>query len=67
MVVDSIDLAIDQFKSAVKISPDYAEAFYWLGLAEITRDNASEGCLSLKNAAKLGYDEAEPLIEQHCR
>lgn len=67
LVMDSLNLAIDQLKAAISSRPNYGEAFYWLGLAEITRENRSEGCLSLKRANELGYTSASRLIEQHCQ
>lgn len=67
LVMDSLNLAIDQLKAAIAARPNYGEAFYWLGLAEITRENNAEGCLSLKRANELGYTSASRLIEQHCQ
>jgi len=59
--------AILDFEAAVRTDPAFAKAFYALGLSRISVGQRQVGCLSLKQAAKLGYADAAAAVETYCK
>ena len=54
------------YRRAIQKQPRYGEAYYWLGLTEIKRNNNGAAIASLHRAFDLpgpGYDAYEPLAE----
>lgn len=64
--INNPDDAIFDFKKAIEAKGDFGEAYYWLGMAEIARENRTEGCGYLQSAATYGIDEAQEAIAQNC-
>jgi tetratricopeptide (TPR) repeat protein len=59
--------AILDFEAAIRADARFAKAFYALGLARISVGQRSVGCVSLKQADKLGYPDAASAIETYCK
>ena len=59
--------AIADFEAAVRADVKFGKAFHALGLARISGGSREEGCLSLKQAARLGYSEAQGSVETYCQ
>ncbi len=59
--------AILDFEAAVRADSKFAKAFYALGLSRISIGQRSVGCLSLKQADKLGYADAASAVEIYCK
>ena len=53
------DVAIESYKNAIKIKPDYAEAFNNMGVALKERNDPSAALESFKQALKIKPDYAE--------
>jgi tetratricopeptide (TPR) repeat protein len=60
-------LEIDDYTMAIKIKPDYADAWFHRGLASIKLKQKESGCTDLKKAGELGNAEAAGQLEKHCR
>ncbi|MCY7353247.1 MAG: tetratricopeptide repeat protein [Cytophagaceae bacterium] len=59
--------AIADFEAAVRADSKFGKAFHALGLARISAGNREEGCLSLKQAGRLGYSVAQGSVETYCQ
>ena len=64
--INNPDDAIYSLNKAVEMQPDLGEAFYWLGLAELARENNSAGCDYLLKAQALSFEAANEAISQNC-
>jgi tetratricopeptide (TPR) repeat protein len=56
--------AIKDFNEAIRLKPDYAEAYNDRGLTYILSGNKPEGCRSLVRACELGYCKDYELSKQ---
>jgi tetratricopeptide (TPR) repeat protein len=58
--------ALADFQKAVTADPSFGKAFYGLGLTQLLNNERDAGCLSLKQAQKLGYSDAANAVKQYC-
>ncbi len=58
--------AINNFDMAIKLNPNFAQAFYGRGLAKIALGMKTEGCVDLSTAGRIGYREAHNAIKTKC-
>lgn len=63
---NALDDAIFDLKKAISLKNDLGEAWYWLGLVEITKENQTEGCQNLQTAAENGFEQASNAFAQNC-
>jgi tetratricopeptide (TPR) repeat protein len=59
--------AAADFQKAVTTDPSFGKAFYGLGLSQLLSEQKEAGCLSLKQAQKLGYADAINAVKQYCQ
>jgi tetratricopeptide (TPR) repeat protein len=59
--------AIEDFSKAIKIDPNYAEAYYCRGLFEIQSGQRNAGCCDLRKSNELGSDDAYEALTLYCR
>ena len=59
--------AIAEYSKAIEIDPKYAEAYNNRGLAKMKLDQKDSGCLDLKKARELGYEDAYEAIKKYCK
>ena len=64
--INNVEDAIFNFKKAIALKKDLAEAWYWMGLAEIARENKAEGCEYLQSAVQYGMAQAQEFIAENC-
>lgn len=64
--INNVEDAIFNLKKAVALKKDLAEAWYWMGLAEIARENKPEGCEYLQSAVQYGMEQAQEIIAENC-
>jgi tetratricopeptide (TPR) repeat protein len=57
-------MALKDLDNALKIKPDYTQAYFMRGKIKLT--NGKDGCSDLKKALELGYTPAQPEIEKYC-
>jgi tetratricopeptide (TPR) repeat protein len=57
---------IADYNRAILLKPDYAEAYFNRGQAKIKNRQLNSGCIDLKKALELGYQEAETHVKIHC-
>lgn len=59
--------AIKILQDALKIKPDYAEAYRLMGQAYVQLKKKDEACTSFAKAKELGDPNVDVLIEKHCK
>jgi tetratricopeptide (TPR) repeat protein len=60
------DRAISAFRRATQLDPRYAKAYYGLGMAQYMAEEKEVGCITLKEAQRLGWQEAAAAIAKFC-
>jgi tetratricopeptide (TPR) repeat protein len=63
----NLPAAIADFQACVAVNPQFGKAFYGLGLSQLLLDQRDAGCLSLKQAQKLGYADAASAVAEYCK
>jgi tetratricopeptide (TPR) repeat protein len=59
--------AISDFDIAIRLKRDFAEAYYGRAISKIsTQSGIQEGCIDLKKALSLGYEDAQKMILIYC-
>jgi tetratricopeptide (TPR) repeat protein len=66
MSISKNDDALEDFDKAIKLNPQYAEAYSKRGLVKITMDKKAESCADLKKAADMGLEEAINAYVKNC-
>lgn len=61
------DSAIDDFSTALEISPNHEKAYFGRGLAKIYKSQNDSGCLDLKKAKEIGLPEASKAMDKYCK
>ena len=59
--------AIEMFKKALKIYPNYKDALINLGMAYYMTTKADEACADFKAAFDLGFEKAGELMRDLCK
>ena len=59
--------ALTDINSALKISPNLQEAFFVRGQINFKAGDKKQACIDWKQAASLGYRQANDLIKQNCK
>ena len=59
--------AIDVLNNALKVNPNYAEAYRLIGICQLQLKDNAAACVSLQRAKELGDEAAEELIQKHCK
>ena len=55
------------FLSAVRTDSRFAKAFYGLGIVQQQMGKTDEACMSMKNANRLGYNDAKIALDSFCK
>lgn len=64
---DSLDSAISDYDSSIKIKPDYSAAFLNRGICFYKKGNSMAACANWTKAAELGSAPAKEYIEKYCK
>lgn len=59
--------AVAILQNAIKIDPDYAEAYRLMGVCQVQLKNTSEACKNFMKAKELGDTNVDDLIQKHCK
>jgi len=59
--------ALNDFTKAVQLDSRFGKAFNALGVTQMMMNQKEVGCLSLKQAQRLGYADAEVYLKQYCQ
>ena len=62
--VNKLDAAIDAAKQAIKLKPDFAEAYLILGSAQCQNKQKEEGVKNIQKAKELGNQQADSFLEK---
>ena len=62
--VNKLDAAIDAAKQAIKLKPDFAEAYLILGSAQCQNKQKEEGIKNIQKAKELGNQQADSFLEK---
>ena len=62
--VNKLDAAIDAAKQAIKLKPDFAEAYLILGSAQCQNKQKEEGNKNIQKAKELGNQQADSFLEK---
>jgi len=57
---------IADYNRAILLNPDYAEAYFNRGQAKIKNRQLNSGCIDLRKALELGFEEAATHVRIHC-
>lgn len=57
--------AIDDYTAAIRLNPNFAEAYYNRGLTRIFAGNTAEGLSDLSKAGELGLYDAYSIIKKY--
>lgn len=55
------------FTAAIRFKPDYAEAWYNRGIVRYQINQNEEACKDWRQAAKLGFTQAEVVLGEYCK
>jgi tetratricopeptide (TPR) repeat protein len=55
------------FTAAIRFKPDYAESYYNRGIVRYQTGQAAEACKDWQQAAKLGFSQAEAVMQEYCK
>ena len=58
--------AIRDYDKTIKLSPDFARAYYNRGLLYIQLNQKEKGCLDFSKAGELGEEDAYTAIKNNC-
>ncbi len=58
--------AIEDFEKAIKIKPDFGEAYFSIGLAKFQLGDKQGACNYWKQSVDKGYKRAQTIIDQNC-
>jgi Flp pilus assembly protein TadD len=61
-----ISTAIADFEQAIRLKPDYAEAWYNRGIAYFQAGEPEHACADWKESARLGFAPARQAIVKYC-
>lgn len=62
------EIAMSDYSKAVGLKPDYAEAYYKMGLLKIYQfKKQDEGCKDITKAMELGYDKVTDEVKKLCQ
>lgn len=65
--VGRYDEAVNVLQEALKVQPQYAEAYRLMGQAYLQLKKQDEACAAFAKAKELGDPNVEALIEKHCK
>ena len=65
-IMKNDSLALIDYNNAIKINPSFAQAYYNRGILELRLNNTNEACSDFQKVNKLGYPNADKLIEHYC-
>lgn len=63
---DKFRFAIDEYSQAIKLYPEFAEAYYNRGLIKVLLNDIEGGARDLSRAGELGISEAYNVIKRYC-
>lgn len=65
--VNMIDDAIKTAGLCIRLAPEYSDGYLILGLAQVSKDNKTEGLANLEKAKQLGNGQAQALIDKYSK
>lgn len=63
---DYYQSALEDYQKATRLNPNYAEAYYQLGITYMTLDQTTEACLQLQKASDLKHSKASKYRLEIC-
>jgi Flp pilus assembly protein TadD len=64
--LNQLDSAFKYFNKAIKMKPDFKEAYYERGIAFYKLNNTEKACNDWNKALQLGYADAKDLLDKYC-
>lgn len=58
--------AIEDYNVVIERMPNWVEPYFARGVAYINMDMFNEGCVDLRHAASMGYEQAEDMLDTYC-
>ena len=59
--------AIADYRKVILLNPQHAQAYFNMAMAQQNTGQLKEACSNFNNALKLGYADAQNLINKYCQ
>lgn len=66
LILEKEEKAREALTKVLSIQPDYAEAYYWLGMIASQQQQKEEACLLFQRALSTGFEQAKKALEENC-
>ena len=67
ILMEQLDLAIEEYNKAIKLEPNFAEAWFNRGLAKLIKGDKQSGCFDISKSGELGLNQAYSIIQRFCK
>ncbi|MHC1705166.1 MAG: tetratricopeptide repeat protein [Tenuifilaceae bacterium] len=64
---ENLDNAIAEYNLALRIEPNFAEAWFNRGMVYLIKGEKQKGCLDISKSGELGINQAYSIIQKFCK
>ncbi len=62
----NVDEARREYNAAIKMSPNYGQAYYYRGMLNQATENPKQACDDFRKAAENNYEQAQEALSNYC-
>ncbi len=62
----NVDEARREYNAAIKMSPNYGQAYYYRGMLNQATDDNKQACEDFRKAAENNYEQAQEALNNYC-
>lgn len=67
ILIENLDKAIEEYSNALKIAPNFAEAWFNRGMIYLIKGDKQKGCLDISKSGELGINQSYSIIQKFCK